>query len=174
MDFTKVIETRRSVRRYQNRNIPQNVLEKIMHAAVVAPTGQDTQTWHFFLVRDQDLKNRLVTEATTQKFIKKAPVIAVCCDDKREKVYKRDEVYLIDTVIAIDHMILAARNRGVGTCWVGSFDKEKVRKILNIPDHMEVHMLVPMGYPEKTGAFKEKKEKSRLESVYTIRIKDGF
>ena len=107
--------------------------------------------------------------ATTQKFIKDAPVVMVCCADKRKRVYAGGhKVYMIDTIIAVDHLVLAARNEGVATCWVGSFDEKKVKEILNIPDNIDVHMLVPMGYPEEECAFTRKKEKTDLDNVYTV------
>ena len=92
-------------------------------------------------------------------FIKDAPVIAACVAERR---------HLVDAIIAPDHLVLAARNEGIGTCWVGSFDRQKVRDILGVPEEQEVVMLVPMGYPEGEAAFVAKEPRARIEEVYTV------
>ncbi|MBT3380547.1 MAG: nitroreductase [Lentisphaerae bacterium] len=158
MDFTKVIETRRSIRSYQPRDIAPDVLERILKAAIAAPTGSDKQTWHLCLVKSPEVRDRLGTEGTTQHFIKDAPVIAVCVAETR---------YRTDAIIAIDHLVLAARNEGIGTCWVGFFDGEKVKEILGVPADQDVVMLVPMGYPADPAAFCLKEPRARLEDSCT-------
>lgn len=160
MDFTEVIETRRSIRTYQSRDIEPDVLKRILAAAVAAPTGSDRQTWHLYLVKSPEVRARLGTEGTTQAFIKDAPVIAACVAEKR---------HLTDAIIAVDHLVLAARNEGIGTCWVGSFDQQKVKDILGVPEEQEVVMLVPLGYPESEAAFATKEPRARIEEVYTER-----
>ena len=158
MDFTETIETRRSIRSYQSRDVEPDVLEQILAAAVAAPTGSDKQTWHLYLARSPEVRERLGTEGTTQSFIKDAPVIAACVAERR---------HLTDAIIAVDHLVLAARNEGIGTCWVGSFDRQKVKDILGVPEEQEVVMLVPMGYPEREDAFAAREPRARLEEVYT-------
>jgi len=158
MDFTDVIETRRSIRSYQSRDIEADVLERILAAAVAAPTGSDKQTWHLYLVKSPEVKTRIGAEGTPQRFVMDAPVIAVCVAEKQ---------HLVDAIIAIDHLVLAARNEGVGMCWVGYFDKQKVKEILGVPQGQEVVMLMPMGYPESYDAFTVKEPRARIEDVYT-------
>lgn len=164
MDFTETIETRRSIRNYQSRDIEPDVLERIVAAAVAAPTGSDKQTWHLYLAESPGVKERLGTDGTTQHFIKDAPVIAACVAEKR---------YRTDAIIAVDHLVLAARNEGIGTCWVGFFDGERVKEILGVPADQDVVMLVPMGYPEDEDAFATKEPRARTEEVYTVVREQG-
>jgi len=158
LDFTEVIETRRSIRSYQSRENETGVLQRILAAAVAAPTGSDKQTWHLYLGRTPEVKGRLGTEGTTQRFIKDAPIIVACVAEKRHRT---------DAIIAVDHLVLAARNEGIGTCWVGFFDQTKVKEILGVPEEQEVVMLVPMGYPASEGTFAVKEPRARINEVYT-------
>ena len=158
MDLKKVIETRRSIRSYQPRDIAPDVLKRILAATVAAPTGSDEQTWHLYLVRSPEGRERLGTEGTTQRFIKDAPVIVACAAKKRHRT---------DAIIAVDHLVLAARNEGIGTCWVGYFDGAKVKEILGVPTDEEVVMLIPMGYPADQDAFCNKEPRARIEDVCT-------
>jgi len=158
MDFTEVIETRRSIRCYQSKDLEPDVVKRILAAAVAAPTGSDKQTWHLYLVKSPEVKTRIGTAGTTQRFVMDAPVIVVCVAQKQ---------YRTDAIIALDHLVLAARNEGVGTCWVGYFDKEKVKEILGLSEEQEVVMLVPMGYPESQDVFTSKEPEARIEEVYT-------
>jgi len=150
MEFEKVIRTRRSIRRYSKKDIPDDILKKILEGARVAPSGNNKQPWYFIVVKDEEKKRKIAEYSYNQSFIADAPVVIVCCGERYPNKYEpfKDECYLVDVVIAIDHLILTARNYGVGSCWIGAFHPEPIKKLLSIPDNIDVLMVVPLGYPE--------------------------
>jgi len=81
--------------------------------------------------------------------------------------YMGDMSFLIDVAIAVDHLTLAARNEGLGTCWIGSFDNQTIKRLLEIPEDMNVVAVVPMGYP-KGDAFRETDLRKPLEEIVCI------
>ncbi|MCM8769754.1 MAG: nitroreductase family protein [Candidatus Omnitrophica bacterium] len=155
MEFQEVIKTRRSIRSYQDKDIPEEILKRILETARIAPSGNNWQPWHFILVKDQEKKEKIAQSCYQQKFISQAPVVIVACGQKYPNQYQpyADRSYLIDVTIALDHLILAARNEGVGSCWIGAFQAEPIRKLLEVPENFEVVMVVPLGYPAHQQAF---------------------
>ena len=167
MDFEKVIRTRRSIRCYADKDIPQDVLSRIFDAARVAPSGNNRQPWKFVVVRSRELKEKIVKFSYNQSFIAGAPVVIVCCSEKYPNSYEphRDLAHLIDTVIAIDHLVLAARNEGIGSCWVGAFSGKSIGKLLGLGSGTEVVMVVPLGYPVSEDAFRESSGRKTLKEI---------
>jgi len=156
LDFYEVIRTRRSIRSFKPDPVPDEVLRKVLDAARIAPSGSNRQPWKFILVRDKVLKDELVPLAGGQKFIAEAPIVVVACgtDIKHNRGgYMGDMSMLIDVAIAFDHLTLAARAEGLGTCWIGSFDNNRIKDLLKIPQDANVVALTPLGYPQ--GVFSE-------------------
>ncbi len=153
MEFTKVIALRRSVRKYKGEPVPEEKLEKLMEALQLAPSGNNRQPCKFFFVTDKDLRHRIAAEACHQEFIFDAPVLMVACCEQG---------FSFDAAIAVDHMILAAVNEGLGTCWVGWFERDAIREILQIPSDMDVPILVPMGFADEVPEAKERKPLEEL------------
>jgi nitroreductase len=130
-----------------------------MEAARLAPSASNRQEWRFVIVRDADVRRKLSHAARKQKFIAEAPVVLACCADTNNHVMTCGQLcYPIDVAIAIDHITLCAAAEGLGTCWVGAFYENKVKKILNIPKHIRVVELLAVGYPKDSSPV----EKSRL------------
>lgn len=167
MDFQEVIRTRRSIRRYRKQDIPDTVLTRILEAVRVAPSGNNKQPWHFIVVRDCDKKEKIAQACYEQSFVSQAAAVIVCCGQKYPNPYQphADSCYLIDVAIAVDHLILAARNEGVGSCWVGAFHPEPIRKLLHIPESMQIIMVVPLGYPEEEQAFNDRTYRKPLAEI---------
>ena len=150
MDFYEIIRTRRSVRSYRPDPIPEDVLERVLDAARIAPSGSNRQPWKFIVVRDEALKRELVPACDGQSFIAQAPVIICACGSNihwNRGGYMGDSSSLIDVTIAVDHLTLAARAEGLGSCWIGAFSNEAVKKVLSIPQDIQVAALTPLGYP---------------------------
>lgn len=138
MDVFEAISTRRSIRTFQDKPIPDETLEKLLEAMRLAPSGNNSQPCRYVVIRDKAVKNELVSKACHQAFIAEAPVvIAVCCPPGND----------INAAIAVDHLTLAAKAEGLGTCWIRWFEKDEAAKILNLPDGMEVCVIVPVGVP---------------------------
>jgi len=167
MDFYDVIRTRRSVRSFQDKPVPHDVLARVLEAARIAPSGNNRQPWRFVVVKDEKRRKQIAQACYDQSFIAQAPVVIVCCGRQYPNGYEpwRDECYLADTVIAIDHLILAARNEGLGSCWIGAVHDDQVAKIIGAPDDVDVLMVVPIGYPAGETAFNEKCSRAPLEQI---------
>ena len=167
MDFYEVVRTRRSVRSYRRDPIPEEVLRRVLEAARVAPSGSNRQPWKFILVRDEELKQKMVSVCNHQGFLAEAPLVVVACGCNihyNRGGYMRDLSMLVDVTIAFTHLILAARAEGLGTCWIGAFDNEAVKKLLDIPEEVNVVAVTPLGYP-KGKAFSEPGPRKSLEEV---------
>lgn len=156
MDFTSVIKTRRSVRAYADQPIPEDVLGRVLEAARLAPSGNNGQPWRFVVVRDAASRSQLVKAANDQQCMAQAPVVIVCCGKKGHSG---------DVAIAIEHLVLAARNEGLGTCWVGWFQEQPVRKLLGVPADHDIVMLIPVGYPASEELFGAVTERLPMEQV---------
>ncbi|MCX7918107.1 MAG: nitroreductase family protein [bacterium] len=153
MDFYEALKVRKSVRKYLDKPVEPSKLNRILEAARIAPSGCNAQPWKFILVTDPELKQKLVAACRNQKFIAEANLVIIACGNP-ELAYPRQGGYMnafpIDVAIAVEHLCLAAAVEGLGTCWIGAFDEQEVKKILRIPDPWRVVALTPLGYPAET------------------------
>ena len=148
MDVFQAIEARRSVRAYLDRPVGEDVIERVLDAARRAPSARNAQEWRFVVVTDRDVRQRIAAEAARQPFIGTAGVLLACCAVTDGRIMRCGQAaYPIDVAIAMDHLSLAAAALGLGTCWIGSFDEEIVRRILGIQQGVRVVQLMPLGYP---------------------------
>ena len=152
MQVLDVIRARRSVRRYKQDPIPEEVFSRVMEAARLAPSGKNLQPWKFIIVKDQGLKDRLAEASRRQLFIAKAPVIIVACGYP-DRSYQHQGNYMtswsIDVTCALDHLMLQAQEDGLGTCWIGAFEEKDVKRLLNVPEDVRVLALTPLGCPDE-------------------------
>ncbi len=150
MNVMDAIQTRRSVRAYDGRPVPEDVMAHMKDALRFAPSACNYQPWKFVMVRDTALKQALADAANGQHFIAEAPVIVVGVGFP-DRAYQRMGGYGnsvdVDLAIALDHLALAAAAEGLGTCWIGAFDEAKVKVLLNIPADAKVVAMTPLGYP---------------------------
>jgi nitroreductase len=146
MDVVEIIRTRRSVRKYRPETIPNEKLRIIFEAARLAPSAGNRQPWRFVVVRATDRKESLAEAANDQTFLKDAAAIVVAVGDAKVSARWHEK----DTMIALEHMVLAATSLGYGTCWIGAFNEEVVKKLLKIPEKMKVVALLPIGVPGET------------------------
>ena len=158
MDFWEVVARRYSVRDYaDNRDVPQDIIEKVLSAAIQAPSGGNRQSWRFIVVRNEGLRATLCQASFGQKFVAGAPVvIAVCAmpevSGSRYGDRGRHLFTIQDTAAAIENMLLAATALGLGTCWVGSFDERAVAEALALSADLRPVALVPIGYPRQPSS----------------------
>ena len=149
MDVYEAITTRKSVRAFKERDVPEEVMTRLLDAARKAPSANNSQEWRFVVIRDPETREKISEAACGQRFIATAPVVLACCADTDEHVMTCNQrAYTIDVAIAIDHITLCASAEGLGTCWVGAFYEDQVKEILGIPPHIRVVMLLPVGYPQ--------------------------
>jgi len=154
VNIYELIKKRRSIRKYEPKEIEQDKLERVLDAARLAPSGKNVQGWKFIVVRDPQRKEQLVDACKGQKFMAEADA-AVAVAVNEEEVYQGHGNYMtsfaVDGAIALDHLILAATHEGLGTCWIGAFDENKVREILQVPQPYRIVALTPLGYPAQEG-----------------------
>ena len=170
MDFYEVIRTRRSIRSYKPDPVPDEVLMRVLEAARIAPSGSNRQPWKFIIVKDENLRRRVAQACHNQMFIAEAPIVIVACGYKihwNRGGYMGDLSMLIDVSIAFTHLILAARAEGLGTCWIGAFDNEEVKNLLNIPKEVNVVAITPLGYP-KDEEFREPGPRKPISEIISI------
>ncbi|MCJ2520089.1 MAG: nitroreductase family protein [Candidatus Thermoplasmatota archaeon] len=152
MDVFEAIRGRRSVRAYRDKEVSEDLVDRIFSAAVMAPSAGNLQAWEFVVVRDQKRKEELAQAALDQGFIASAPlVIAVCANRTRSAQRygaRGADLYCIqDCAVATQNLLLAAYDLRLGTCWVGAFDEAAVSQILQIPNDVRPMALIPLGYP---------------------------
>jgi len=167
MKVLEAIQKRRSVRKYKQDPIPEEALLRVLEAARLAPSGKNFQPWKFIIVKDKELKEKLARASAGQFFIAKAPIIVVGCGFP-DKCYARMGRYMkswsVDVTIALEHLILQAQEEGLGTCWIGSFEEEEVKAILNVPEEVKVLALTPLGYPDEIPRFRGRKSLDEIIS----------
>jgi nitroreductase len=158
MDVFEAISTRRSIRKYKKEPIPNAKLEMIFEAARLAPSAANRQPWRFIVVQDADRKKALARAANNQTFLDDAAAIVATVGDPEVSARWHER----DPMIALEHMALAAAALGYGTCWIGAFDEDAVKRLLKIPAQMRVVALLPIGVPNETPAPRPRKELSEI------------
>ena len=158
MNVFEAIKTRRSIRAYEDRPVEKEKLHAVLEAGRLAPSANNVQEWRYVVVQEKSLREQLMVAARNQKFVGEAPVVIACCAESDERVMTCGQLaYPIDVAISIDHITLAAVELGLGTCWIGAFYADQVKRILDIPDHVHVVQLLTLGYPQGLPA-----QRSRL------------
>jgi len=170
MEFYEVLRTRRSVRSYRPDPVPQDALDRVLEVARISPSGSNRQPWRFILVADPGLRGELAVACGDQEFVGEAPIAVVACghDIKYNRGgYMGDKSFLVDISIAFTHLILAARAEGLGTCWIGSFDNDRIKGLLSIPEDQDVVAVSPLGYPDGEW-FRETDRRKPLSEIVSL------
>lgn len=158
MDVFTAISDRRSIRKYKSREIEEEKLEKILESARIAPSAANRQEWKFIVVKNKETRENLVEAANGQKFVGEAPVTIVACSTESERVMPCGQyAYTVDLSIAVSFMILEATELGLGTCWLGAFDENAVKRVLDIPEDIRVPAMFVVGYADETPAQRPRK-----------------
>ena len=165
MDYYEVVKSRRSYRMYKPDMPEENKIERILEAARLAPTWANFQGMHYVVVKDPE-KVKSVWKAVEQKQkFAEAPVFIIGAIKERGSGTNMngEKYYPVDFGICFEHLILAATAEGLGTCWIGWFDEEKIKEALDIPKSYRVLGLTPLGYPLKQKGIVE--ERNSLEKI---------
>ena len=163
MDILKAIKKRRSVRGYLDKTIPEQVLCRVLEAARLAPTAANKQPFKLILVTEKQTKIKLAEASRKQMSIAEAPIVIVGCafpEESYQNIGGNHTSEEIDVSIVFDHLMLQAAEESLGTCWIGAFDEQQVKAILNIPSNVKVIGLTPLGYPSR-NEFKSGKHMQR-------------
>jgi len=158
MDVRDVIKHRFSVRNYQDKEIPPDVLLDILETARLSPSAKNRQEWQFIVVTDKAKKEQLSEVANGQKFVAQAAaVIAGVATEPGYVMTCGIPASHIDVAIAMEHIALAAVAYGLGTCWIGSFYQDRALRVLSLPEEWAVIALMPIGYPALQAPEKRRK-----------------
>ena len=145
MELMDAIRARRSIRKYRPDPVPPEDIEHMLEAARLAPSWANTQCWHFIVVTDEKAKKEIGDQG--MPWCANAPVVIVACADPEKPGAKGDiPNYLVDIGITMEHLILAATERGLGTCWIGGFNEGPVKETLGVPDNLRVVAMATVGY----------------------------
>jgi nitroreductase len=147
MTVLETIRKRYSCRAYQEKAIEQEKLDSILEAARLAPSAKNLQDWRFVVVTDKEIKRRVAEATNRPDVFAGAGAIIAACSNSDYVMRCGQAVGPIDVAIALEHICLHATELGLGTCWIGSFDPEKVRLTLGIPADIEIIELMTVGYP---------------------------
>jgi nitroreductase len=159
MSFLDLILSRRSIRRYEIKDISEEVLLQILEAGRQAPSAVNRQPFRFVVVKDHEIMKNLCDNLIT-RFVKYAPVAIVGCADVKSLLTGKWAV--VDTTIAMQNMVIAAWTLGIGSCWIGACNEEEVKKMLKIPDKWKIVALITFGYPAEQPKPRKKKSIEEL------------
>jgi nitroreductase len=160
----ETIKARYSVRDYLSEPVSDEQLMKVLEAARLAPSSSNRQEWRFIVVRDESRRHRIAEAANHQTWIATAPVIVAAIGTEPQSIMRCGlPRYAVDLSIAITHMMLAAVEEGLGTCWIGDFSQEKVREILGVSPDCKVVTIMPLGH--HTGTVPPTSSRKRLEDI---------
>ncbi len=165
MDAIDCLKTRRSIRKYKDKTVPDEVIEDIIDCALSAPSSCDTQPWSFVIVKAKEKLKALSKVQKWASFVENANFCIIPC--MREGKYLFEPSKYFSMACCIENILLAVHAQGLGCCWTYIKDfnepeiEENVRKILGIPENVEVICLLPIGYPDehpKNHKIKDKKD----------------
>ena len=163
MDVFTAISQRSSVRAYKATDVEEDKLKKILEAGRLSPSASNRQEWKFIVVGDKETKKKLAKAAFGQTFIGEAPVVIVACGTESKAIMACGQpAYTVDVSIACAFMILQAYELGLGTCWIGAFKEDEVKKILKIPEEVRVVAMTPLGYPDQPPSQKSRKDLDQI------------
>jgi len=164
LDLIEIIRTRRSIRRFKSTTIPDHLINSLIDSARHAPSAGNIQPWEFIIVKDKHIKEQLAKTHAWSHFINDAPVCIVVLGNEKES----PSYFTLDATCATENLLLASHALGLGTCWVAVYDpynpsfEKHVRKVLNIPPHLRIIAMVPIGYPDEKVSPRSLRELNRI------------
>ena len=174
MDFSQLITVRQSVRKYANRPVPEETLDRLVEAVRLSPSASNSQPWRLILVTDPALRDRVARATFSRlvsfnRFAVQVPVLAVLVVEKPKVItqiggrLKDRDFPLIDIGIAAAHFCLQAADLGLGTCMLGWFDEAVIRELLHIPASRRIGLVITLGYAAEAQIRpKQRKSTSRM------------
>lgn len=171
-DLMEIIKGRRSIRKYQEKDVPEEALNQVLDSVRWSPSWANTQCWEMIVVKDPAIKEKLqgtLIKNPATKAMAQAPVVLVLCGKLKSSGYYNDQAetkfgdwFMFDLGIATQSLCLAAYDLGLGTVIVGLFDHNKTKETLGVPEDYEVVSMIPMGYPAKDPEAPKRREISEF------------
>jgi nitroreductase len=179
MDAIECIATRRSIRRFLKMPVDFETIMNIIEAGSLAPSSGNVQDWKFILVDNQDLKKEICEHSLGQECIYNAAFLVVICSDPEQTELhyglRGERLYTVQNCAAsAENMLLAAHALGIGGIWVGAFDEEKMRELMDIPKSARPQAILAFGYPDEIPDHKRIKDLSIITyfNSYGSKIKN--
>ena len=158
MDPFTMILTRRSIRKYNKKTIPEELIQKILQAAFHAPSAGNQQPWHFVILDDRKILNVIHTFHPSAKMLKDADKAILVCGDLDLEKFKG--FWMIDCAAATENILLAAHSLGIGACWLGLYPREGrvagMRKLLKLPSSIIPFAIVSLGFPAEIKSVEDR------------------
>jgi nitroreductase len=149
MDAIEAIHTRRSIRKYTNQTVSDDIIRELLTAAMMAPSAGNAQPWHFVVIKERRTLNAIAAFHPYAKMLTNAPVAILICGDPTLEKYKGR--WVMDCSAATQNLLLAAHAKGLGAVWVGIYPEAKriepIQELLSLPEHIIPVSLVSIGYP---------------------------
>lgn len=164
MDFYSVIEQRKSVKKFHGVKVENPSLDRMINAAMMSPSWKNLSSYKFIIVEDFNKKSKIadsINNKTSEasNAIREAPIVVVLVGNPElSETVEGKDMYLLDAAIAMEHLVLAATEEGYGTCWIASFEENKVKEVLSIPDDIRVIAMTPVGKPVEVKEHYPKKD----------------
>ena len=163
MNFNELINKRYSVRAYQSDKVEDEKLQQVLNAARLAPTAANRQPIQFIVIHTAGREAEL-NRIYQREWFSKAPIVICACAVFSQAWSRMDNKNYseVDVTIAMDHLVLAATDLGLGTCWIAAFDPAAAREVLGLPNGVEPIAFTPLGYPADQPKPKKRKALSEL------------
>ena len=149
MDTLEAIHTRRSVREYKNKPIPEEMITKLLAAAMAAPSARNQQPWEFVVITEREVLDQIPTVNPNTQMILQAPCAILVCGNLKSET--APGYWVIDCAAAVQNLLLSAHALGLGAVWTGTYPNEDridgYTTLLELPEHVIPHSLVVLGYP---------------------------
>jgi len=166
-NFLEIVEKRKSIRAYKDIMVEKEKLDYVLEAFRKAPSAKNLQPWKLVVITDKNIIRDLAVACKNQTFISEAPIVIVACA-KEEEAYGMMGGYLnsypVDIGISLEHLILAATEQGLGTCWIGAFNEKAVKDVIGAPENVRVVAATPLGYPDEQGRERNRKSIENIVS----------
>lgn len=150
MEILPEIKNRRSVRKYNDRDVTDEQIKALIEAARLAPSGSNKQPWDFLVIRSRKLREKISVLDHNQSWMLTAPVFIVCIGNARYRGDGDMERVIRDSAIATEHILLQAEHMGLSSCWTGWYDQKEMRELLELDDDCYVIGVVTIGYADET------------------------
>ncbi len=167
MSFLELAKKRFSLRNYKPDMVSDEDLNYVLEAGRIAPSAVNYQPWKFLVVKGKKNLEK-VYGLYHREWFRQEPVVIILFADHNQAWKRADgkDHADIDVAIATDHMTLAATDRGLGTCWICNFDKQKTVEFFNLPDHLEPVVFLPLGYPDtETDSERHKEKRKPMDDI---------
>jgi nitroreductase len=164
MEALEAIHTRRSIRKYEDKPVPEELVQKILAAAMMAPSARDARPWQFIVIDDREILAAIPRICPNAPMAARAPAAILVCGDL--SLEKSPGYWVIDCAAATQNMLLAAHALGIGAVWTGVHPREQrvegLRRLFKLPENVNPHSLVVLGYAAERPASEDRYRADRV------------